>query len=300
MKQVLTILSVIMLLVSCHRPQAIKDGGFTFAFMTDIHLQPERMAAQGFEQAIDCVNALRPDFVITGGDLVMDVLEVGHSRADTLFDMYESALKRFNIPVYNTMGNHEVFGLYAGSGVDPSDPDFGEKMYERRLGKRYYSFDHKGWHFMILDAVEGTPSRRYIGLIDSLQMEWIREDLKQVDTSTSIAITVHIPFISSFMQYNYGALAANDSGLVIINSKEVLDLFKGHSLRLVLQGHLHYVEDIHVDGIRFITGGAVCARWWHGPRNGMEEGFMLIHVNGDDIRWEYVDYGWEDVDQAKK
>ena len=49
---------------------------FRFVHLTDIHLQPELDAERGFRQCIAHVNELRPrpDFVITGGDLLMDTL----------------------------------------------------------------------------------------------------------------------------------------------------------------------------------------------------------------------------------
>ena len=37
---------------------------------------------------------------------------------------------------------------------------------ENRITKRYYSFDYKGWHFIILDGVEVTENRRYRDYID--------------------------------------------------------------------------------------------------------------------------------------
>jgi len=88
-------------------------------------------------------------------------------------------------------------------------------------------------------------------------------------------------------------LAPNIPRSVVSNSKEVLELFKGHNLKLVLQGHLHFYEDIYVEGIHFITGGAVCSAWWTGKFNGLEEGFLRIDVKGDDFSTEYIDYGWE-------
>ena len=66
-----------------------------------------------------------------------------------------------------------------------------------------------------------------------------------------------------------------------------------HNLKLVLQGHLHYLEDIKVNGVNFITVGAVSARWWNGPNHGVEEGFLMISTEGDDFDYEYIDYGWE-------
>ena len=50
-------------------------NSFSFVFMTDIHLKPELKGDDGFRAAIARVNELKPDFVITGGDLIMDALE---------------------------------------------------------------------------------------------------------------------------------------------------------------------------------------------------------------------------------
>jgi Icc protein len=71
-----------------------------------------------------------------------------------------------------------------------------------------------------------------------------------------------------------------------------MDLLRKKNLKLVLQGHQHYYEDLYLDGVHFITGGAVSAKWWGGPIGKLEEGFMMIRVFGDQIRTEYVDYGW--------
>ncbi len=258
------IISAIFLFFGCNTnneiPAEENEHSFKFAFMTDIHLQPEKNAVEGFNQAIDSVNKINPDFVITGGDLVMDVLGQTYGRSDSLYKLYLESLKRFNMPVYNTMGNHEIFGIYDGSGVPKDNPEYGEKMYENRLGERYYSYDHKGWHFMILDGIEDTGESSYIGKIDSIQMDWISSDLEKIDKETPIAISVHIPFITSYMQIFYGSTVANGKNLVITNAKAVLDLFKDYNLKLVLQGHLHYVEDIYAQGTHFVTGGAVSSR----------------------------------------
>ncbi|HCC70150.1 MAG TPA: metallophosphoesterase [Bacteroidales bacterium] len=293
----LMVLSVCLVFISSCK-QSDRDqqeeNAFSFAFLTDTHLQPERNAAAGFKQAIDTVNSLNPDFVITGGDQIMDALGQNEARADSLYDMYIEMSGLFNMPVYNTMGNHEVFGLYESSGIDSSHPLYGEKMYEKRLGERYYAFNYKGWRFYILDSVdEREEGTGYYGHVSSDQVEWLKEDLEKVDPGTPLAISVHIPFITVQTQLHSGSTEANGDGLVITNSKEVLSLFDSHNLKLVLQGHLHFLEDIYANGVHYITGGAVCASWWTGPRGDMEEGFLLVHVEGEDIDWEYVDYGWE-------
>lgn len=277
-------------------PQSLQDetqSSFSFVFCTDIHVQPERNAVQGFTQAIDTINKLQPAFVLTGGDLIMDALGQTYGRADSLYNLYVDVTKKFEMPVHNTMGNHEIYGIYERSEADTSHPEYGEKMYEKRLGKSYYTFDYEGWKFIVLNSIEDTKRSKYIGLINVKQIEWIKEELAKTDSKTPIVLSTHIPFITAFMQKYYGSTVANDSSLVVANAKEVIDLFRGYNLKLVLQGHLHTVEDIFIDGIHFITGGAVSAAWWTGPNMGFEEGFMLITVKGENFDWKYVDYGWQ-------
>ncbi|MEE4256246.1 MAG: metallophosphoesterase [Bacteroidales bacterium] len=289
----LTLISLFFLNSCIEQEKASEEESFSFAFMTDIHVQPEKNAAEGFRAAIQKVNSLDPEFVITGGDLIMDALGVSYERADSLYSLYEELSVEFTMPVYNTLGNHEVFGIYEKSGVEPGHPEYRYGMYEKRLGDPYYSFDHKGWHFMVLNSVMETDERRYIGMIDDEQIEWIKKDLLDVKPSTPIVISTHIPFITVFTQVLYGEYAPDYHGLVVENAKDVLDLFIGHDLKLVLQGHLHYLEDIEVNGVHYITGGAVSARWWNGPNHGVEEGFLMIQTKDNDFCWEYVDYGWE-------
>jgi Icc protein len=266
---------------------------FSFAFLTDIHLQPELNALEGYKEAIKSVNKLDPDFAIIGGDLIMDALGVGYERAEMLYDLYIDATKEFTMPVYNTLGNHDIFGLSAESGVDPSHPKYYKNLFRSKLGKTYYSFDHHGWHFMVLDSIGKTAERTYIGTVDAEQMAWIAQDLESIGKDTPIVIAVHMPFISVIRQIREGSTLANSEGWVTVNSKYVLKLFQGYDLKLVLQGHLHSLEEIHVGGITFLTGGAVSADWWEGPFHGLEEGFVLIRIKDKEFEWEYIDFGWE-------
>jgi len=265
---------------------------YAFIFMTDMHIQPEKAGVEGFRQAINKANELNPAFVITGGDLIMDALGQGYGRADLLYNLYSDLIKEVKVPVYNTLGNHELFGLYTHSGIDPARPEYGKKMYQQRIGERYYAFDHRGWHFMILDSVSETEDRQYKGLVDPEQMEWIKNDLLKVDKNTPIVVSVHIPLITAINQFQPLPSSVKESTTVTDNAREVLDLFEEHNLKLVLQGHLHYLEDIYIGGIHFITGGAVCGRWWEGPYNDLEEGFIVVYVTGSEFTWKYVDYGW--------
>lgn len=271
------------------------DEEIFFVFLTDIHVQPERNGVEGFDLAIQTVNELNPDFILTGGDLLFDVLAVGYERADSLFNIYSNMIKKFKSPVYNTIGNHDIFGWYEKSKVSRDHLEFGKKMYQNRIGKTYYTFNFKGIKFFVLDSIEEVPEKgKYYGYINQEQIDWIKDELSKTDTNTIIIISTHIPMITTLSQIRGGSMVANERGLVIENAKEVLDLFSKHKLKLVLQGHLHYYEDLNVQNkVRFITGGAVSGRWWLGDNHGLEEGFVLIRIKNGQIEAVYFDYGWQ-------
>ena len=126
-KKILFFIVLSIGLYSCKNAQKDKQEGFSFAFLTDIHLQPEQHATEGFAQAISVVNELGPDFVLTGGDLIMDALGQTFGRADSLYDLYNEMSQSLDMPVHNTLGNHEVFGYYESSGVDSNHPYYGDQ-----------------------------------------------------------------------------------------------------------------------------------------------------------------------------
>ncbi len=287
---------IIALLSGC----AEKEKDFSFVFMTDIHVQWQRHAKEGLTAAVKKINEIHPDFVITGGDLIMDALQQKLSRADSLYNLYLDITSKLQMPLYNTLGNHEVFGLYENSGVSPDNPDFGKKLFLRKMNydKTYRSFNYKGWHFILLDGIGFTEDRHYYGHIDSLQLEWLKKDLQSIGKTTPIVISVHIPFFSVYKQMTQGPTAAFGRGEVITNALQVLDILKDYNLKLVLQGHLHELEDINYLGVHYITGGSVCARWWQGERDGHPEGFVVVDVKGDNFKWHYQTYGW-DAKQGK-
>src|SRR5690348_15638198 len=115
---------------------------FTFAQISDSHIgfnkPPNADARATFREAIAKVKALphRPDFVIHTGD-------VSQLSRDDEFDDAEQMLKELGLPVFFVPGEHDML-----------DPD-GGKAFLKRFGKGskgagWYSFDHRGVHFVAL------------------------------------------------------------------------------------------------------------------------------------------------------
>ena len=296
MKKLIVIVLTAVYLMGCQNPgnsETKNNDHFSFVFMTDSHVMPERNATKGLLQAIDTINKLAPDFVLTGGDNIMDALGQTYGRSDSLYRLWDETIKNLKMPVYNTMGNHEVFGLYEKSGIDTTHEEYGKKLYENRMAKRYHSFNHKNWHFIVLDGIGFTEDRQYYGYIDSVQIEWLKQDLEKTGKDIPVVVSTHIPLLSVGAQVQVGPNEGLGRGSVVTNADVVRKILEQYNVKLVLQGHLHILEEIYYNGIRYVTAGAVSSNWWNGPRNGMEEGFVKVDVSGSDFKWEYVDFGWE-------
>lgn len=265
------------------------EQSFSFVFMTDVHMKDDPDVLSSYRRAIDSINASTPDFVLSGGDQVFDVMRGNVAKSDSLFQLFVSETKRIQAPVHTAVGNHELFGIYEVSPTDHTHPDYKYGMYERYFGSPYYSFDHKGWHIVVLNNLDVDGYRFYSG-IDDEQLEWLTEDLKGLAFGTPIIMMMHVPIISVQNQYR---LPENNisTGPDVVNKDKLMALIEQHNVRLVLQGHLHFYEDIHVLGrTRFITGGAIAGRpSWRGTDNGPRS-FLHFRIDGDNINYRFVAY----------
>ena len=271
---------------------------FRFLFITDAHIEPELDAAHGTAMCFRKARAIGGDFVIQGGDHVFDALGVGRARADQLLDLYDRTQQSLALPIHHAIGNHDCFGVYAKSGVDPTDPLYGKKFYQDHFGPLYYSFDHKGVHVVVLDSIGITADRDYEGRVDAAQLGWLARDLASQARDTPILVVSHIPLVTAFACYDPATSAREthhkDS---VVNAPEVIALFAGRRVIGVLQGHTHINETVLWRGVPFITGGAVSGNWWHGTHLGTPEGFTVVDVRDGRLATRYETYGFRSVDR---
>ena len=260
------------------------QSSFSFAFFTDLHLNNgNNNCFQAFNLAINNAKSKEVDFIMTGGDNVdIDVLGDDVKTANELYERYLKTIDNSGIPFYLTIGNHDRFW-----GTSENDPLYNEGLFEKYLGQSYYSFDHKGWHFIVLNSAQICEGNY---CVSDEQKQWLAADLASVDAETPIIVSAHVPFLSVYYPVLHGEYTAKDT---FSNFKEIWDMFENKNLKLVLQGHMHLYEEIKVKDVQFISAGAVSANWWGGPYHGTQEGYLKVDIDGDDFSWAYIDYGWE-------
>jgi len=251
---------------------------FSFAFLPDLHLRPDSAVLASFERLSTKLNALHPDFVLTGGDMIYTAKSVDDKKATVLFDVMDKEFELLNMPVYFTMGNHETVGITEESGIDKSNPMWGKRMYEKRYTGRYYSFTKEGWKFFILDGIKILEKEKnYTYGVDSLQIEWMKDELIKTPKETPIIISIHTPII------NPRAMRDSNSKALSSNAEAVLNLFKDHNLRMVLQGHNHIYMNLYIHGIHYISGGSTM----YGTSQ-TENGFILVKVINGTENIEFI------------
>ena len=251
---------------------------FSFVFLPDIHLQSDSAVLAGFSGLTEKINRLHPDFILTGGDMIYTAKNVSDDKAKILFDLMDKEFERFKMPVYLTMGNHENVGITVESGIDKTNPMWGKQMYESRYTKRYYTFNYNGWKFFILDGIKILEQEKnYTQGIDSVQIEWIKSELRLTDKNIPVVISVHPPLI------NPHAITDPASQALSANSAAVLNLFRDHDLRIVLEGHTHLYMKLFYAGTNYISGGSTA--YGTDPQN---YGFTLVKIRNGVEDFQFI------------
>ena len=204
-------------------------------------------------------------------------------------------LGKFWLAVNHTIENHDVVEWSSGGNVSANKPRDRKRIFTERYdaGKTYRSFDHKGWHFIILDSIgqaKDTPD--YIGYVDEEQLDWLKSDLARTGTQTPIVLVTHIPFLSTSDQNLVGIDKPVPPFGLVTNYLTLRKLLTSYNVQLILSGHGHVRERIEVMGSTHVQSGAVSGRWWKGRLFGEPEGFSEVICKRDSFDLEYQDFGW--------
>lgn len=243
---------------------------FSFVHASDTHVSEtslDRMAR--LRVAVDKAN---PAFVLITGDLVRDALRVPESEATRLYELFKTETSAIKQPLWLTPGNHEIFGIERHlSLVSATHPLYGRNMYRHYLGPDYYSFNYGGIHFIALNSLE-FDDLYYYGRIDSLQLEWLRQDVANVPKTTPVVTFQHVPFYSGgltldgYTEDGPGRTLETGKGgkqlrHVVSNAQDVFRILEGHNYPLALAGHYHFQQRFTMEGVptRFEQTAAVVA-----------------------------------------
>ncbi len=262
-------------------------------FYTDVHAGLNDSVAEPLGLAARAMREVDADVVVCGGDAIHGGHVSTEAECAPRFAQYRDFLKNLGRPVQHVIGNHDLAGAAPKSGAGAAkDP---RAMARRELGiaEDYRTFDVGGYRFVVLDSVELTGGDKvYRGFVGAEQLEWLRGVVEDSERDQVFVLATHIPFRTTFLQRKEGPGAGLPENLVVANANEVLTVFEGRRLPVLLQGHLHSNEVIDWAGRRFVMGGAISGGWWRGPNLETSFGFGVLEIADGRIDWEYRSYGW--------
>ena len=192
---------------------------FHFLQLSDIHwgydnatVNPDFKETLG--KAIKAINGLsqKPDFVVFTGDLTQttDDPKVRRARLAEFRDI----AARLEVPkVYYFAGEHDA-ALDRGEAYQEF---FGETL--------RYTFDHKGFHFIVLDNTSDPAP-----ILGEKQIAWLRADLAKLNKDQPIVVLTHRPLFPLYPQWDWSTR----------DGQEAIDLLLPFSNVTVFYGHVHH------------------------------------------------------------
>ncbi len=126
-----------------YEPESRQDEKFTFAVIGDLH-SGEREGI--FAIAVEQLNLLRPEFVLSVGDLVDGGIE-DTVELKNQFDHFDERAAKLKSPFFHVVGNHDITNTVM------------QQYWEKRYGKRYYHFVYNNVLFLVLDSEDYSEER---------------------------------------------------------------------------------------------------------------------------------------------
>lgn len=230
----------------------------------------------------------RPVYSVCLGDLVHNDM--------SLYPEYCKGIADFDFPVFNVIGNHDHVQNVA------TDNEAVRK-FEEYIGPTCYSVDLGELHFVFVDNIIMKNNTRdpadaglyRAGLADDVY-SWLCNDLKYVDHSKIIMLCAH----SSMFRKPGSEPAEKDvrgpDYAVRLSQYRYVHSWAGHS-------HINYnhVYAAEQPSTKFpnieshILARSTGALWLNEKlsSDGTPRGFVVLDVDGDQIRWYYKPYAYE-------
>lgn len=197
-------------------PTSAQAADFHFIQFSDTHwgykgpANPD--AEHTLEKAVATVNALpsQPDFIVFTGDLTHTTDDPVERRA---------RMKRFR-EIVSALRIKDVRFM---PGEHDASLDKGE-AYKEFFGAPYYTFDHKGVHFIALDNVSDPAAK-----LGDEQLAWLEADLKQRHADDRIVVLTHRPLFDLMPSWDW----------TTTDGAKAIDLLMPYKNVVVFYGHIH-------------------------------------------------------------
>lgn len=135
-----------------------------------------------FSLAVEQLNLLQPQFVITVGDLIEGYKETPAKLAEE-WKEFQSYVARLQMPFFYVPGNHDLSNLVE------------EKLWKEKFGRRYYHFTYRNVLFLLLSSEDDPEAKG--GRIGLEQLAYVKEVLENNKSARWTIVILHRPLWAS-------------------------------------------------------------------------------------------------------
>ncbi len=215
--------------------------------VSDLHFGPEarfegklrKMTHRAAELTRDFVRRMneevRPQLVVNLGD---DIEDESRDADLARYAECQAILRQARAPVVNVAGNHDLVHL--------SREDLNRIW--GRTGPLYYSFDHGGWHFVVLHTIERTDVDVRV---PEPQVAWLRADLASGDAPT--VVFMHHSASEQHLEDSRWWPGRSHIALVRERAELRRAFEESGRVRAVFNGHVHWNHLDVIAGIPYVT-----------------------------------------------
>jgi len=248
------LISVVFALLSCSTIQRYPNGDFYAVIVSDTHVSRDESKIERLNKLSGMIHkGILPkvQFVVNTGDVVSrvygDYRESDPDSSDNRLRRAVTAFNQIQVPWYFAMGNHD-YKIGPDRDSDTYFPqqeiEMIEVIWKRETGfKPYYSFDHKGWRFVVLNSMRGRYLYRNF---DDEQMAWLENELQENKT---VVLFFHHPIeTDNFRIWCYPRDLITEE--IEPEFYRLMNRYK-HIIKGIFVGHGHrWVEDTLFDVIK--------------------------------------------------
>jgi Icc protein len=197
------------------------NTGLRFVQISDSHIGFDKAANSDvtatLREAVARIKAEpeQPSFILHTGDLT-------HLSKPAEFDTLQQVMSELSLPVFYVPGEHDV--------LEDDGASYLARFGKGTQGAGWHSFDQNGVHFIGLVNVVNLKAGG-LGTLGNEQLEWLKQDVKRLTSSTPIVVFAHIPLWSAYPEWGWGT----------DDSTQALSYLKRFGSVSVLNGHIHQV-----------------------------------------------------------
>lgn len=211
---------------------------FQFAIISD---RTGGHRAGVFSRAVEQLNVMQPEFVLSVGDLVEGYTTPEKARSQ--WKEFQGYVSRLQMPFFYAPGNHDVI-----------TPDMAQ-VWQEKFGRRYYHFVYKNVLFLVLNAYDGPETdtkdgKRLKAQFSKEQLAYFKQALEENSSVRWTIVALHPPIWTQASVAETGWL-------------EVEKMLAGRNYT-VFCGHIHHFRKFVRQGMNYYqlatTGGGSSLR----------------------------------------